>query len=640
MCICIVKSYILYFQIRSPLSNNYCSTINIADESVCEIPVNKVMKWIDSNDFKQSSDALQQASSLHSIPSSEMMAYICKKGKNGKQKWPGEDDRSKLKVENLGFLDNISCSQISTCSDVPSHYNWEEKDKTSKNENSSSLSEVGDDDSQCNSEVVTLSEDSSLQLQTDICTNKKPADLFISEKHTNMPLFTPEVTNPIFANASPSSLADQLTLSTLPQSFNKTDLINDILHTLPHEEVMVDSNLLSQMSNESDIPSHYLYEGNHCNKKSSLLSLDCDDIADQHNASANGEELPSQVSENTSCDAFALDHVADKKPPPNLPISKKSLATSMFTPKVTNPIFADSTNPSSTDSNSFTSESLSDKDALSFVLHSQFIEEMNDNVFSQNSDVPSHYLYEENCCNGKSQTSSVPLDGSTHSSSDNTNDSNNHKMVVSLLNNSDFTNKTNLFIPRKSISLPAITSDPDNAIHTSANLDISIPMIESPGNNDSPKLYTIFYKQMDDKALSHLSTNDSISSHYMHGKDNSNEESLSHYFDEIGNNRDDHKIDTTSSSQTTKISQDAFLDYHVNETFDTNEVYPLSSIFVSRPGLPPIKPPGKQTQSESCRIFMEELDLDTMSQFYGSDTNSEFDTSTDLDYDNFNAGYM
>ena len=620
---------------RSPLSNNYCSTINIADDSVCEMPVSKVMKWIDNNDFKQSTDVLQQTSSFHSLPTSEMIAYICKKGKNGKQKWPVVDDSTKLKVENLGFLDNISCSQISTSSDVPSHYHCEDKPRIF-----SSWSGAGsDDNSQCNSEVVTLSEDSSLQLPTDICTNKKPTDLFISEKHKNMPLFTPKVTNPIFANASPSSLPKELASS---QSFNKADLLNDILHTLPHEEVMVDNTLLSQMSNESDVPSHYMCEGNHCNKEGSLSSLDCDDFTDPHNSSTNGEELPSQTSENTSCNVFALDHVANKKPPPSLSISKKSATTSIFTPKVTNPIFADNTNSSSADSNSFTSESsllpqsYSDKDAPSFALHSQLIEEMNDDVFLQTSDVPSHYLCEESCCNSKSQTSSSSLDGSTPFSSDNTNDGN-HEMALSLLNNGVFTSKTDLFIPRRSISLPTITPDLGNTNLTSANLGISIPMIESPDKCDSPELCTIFCEQMDDKTLSQLSINDSISSHYMHGEDSSSKENSSHYFD---NNQDDHKTDTTSSLPATKINQDASLDCHVNKVYDTNVVYPLSSIFVSSPGLHPTNSLGELTQGESNRIFMDELDLDTLSQFYGSDTNSEFNTSTDLNYNDFNAGYM
>ena len=62
---------------KPPLSNNYCSTINIADESVCEMPVNKVKKWIDNNDFHLNG----KSSSFHSIATSQMFAYICKDDK-------------------------------------------------------------------------------------------------------------------------------------------------------------------------------------------------------------------------------------------------------------------------------------------------------------------------------------------------------------------------------------------------------------------------------------------------------------------------------------------------------------------------------------------------------------------------------
>ena len=66
---------------KPPLSNNYCSTINIADESVCEMPVNKVKRWIDDNDFKQNGDLLR-SESFQSIATSQMFAYIRKDDKN------------------------------------------------------------------------------------------------------------------------------------------------------------------------------------------------------------------------------------------------------------------------------------------------------------------------------------------------------------------------------------------------------------------------------------------------------------------------------------------------------------------------------------------------------------------------------
>ena len=66
---------------KPPLSNNYCSTINIADESVCEIPVNKVKRWIDDNDFRLNG----KSSSFQSIATSQMFAYIRKDDKISKE---------------------------------------------------------------------------------------------------------------------------------------------------------------------------------------------------------------------------------------------------------------------------------------------------------------------------------------------------------------------------------------------------------------------------------------------------------------------------------------------------------------------------------------------------------------------------
>ena len=628
-----------YFQIRSPLSNNYCSTINIADESVCETPAVKVMNWIDNSDFQYSVDMLQQSSSFRSLATSEMIAYI---SKNGKQKWPagGCDEDNKLQIEKLGFADNISCSQLSTSSDVPSHYHCEENRKVRNSSLSSGI--VCDHSSRCNSKV-----DSSFQLQPDVCTNRKPTDLFISDKNTNMPLFTPKVTNPIFADGSPSTLGDAFTQSSMLQSFNETDLLNDILHTLPQEEVMVDNDLLSQMSDDSGVPSHYLYEGT---KKKSLLSLD-DDTVHYHDASDNGtkgEELLSQTSGDISYNISTSDHAENKKPA-NLIIPKKSVTMSLFTPKVTNPIFADSTNPSSTDSNSFTSESSllpHDKDALNFVLHSQLIEEMNDDVFSQasnSSDVPSHYLYERSCRNGKNRISSASLNESIHSPIDKADESS-HIMEgkMSVHKGSDFVDgKPDLFIPRKSISLPTIIPNPVNTNSlniTPASLGISTSLLESSDKKDSPKvkLCTTFYEQTDsDTALSQLS-NSTTPSHYMHGGDASNKGSLSHYFDEI-NSQNAHKSDTNNFPQASEICEDALLDCCLNETLDTNVVYSLDSIFVSNPGLHPTNPLSSPAQGESCKIPMEELDLDILSQFGDSDTGSELNACTDFDYD---AGYM
>ena len=69
---------------KPPLSNNYCSTVNIADESVCEMPVNKVKRWINSSDFKHNMDGLL-SESFHSLSTSQIFAYISKEEKNNKQ---------------------------------------------------------------------------------------------------------------------------------------------------------------------------------------------------------------------------------------------------------------------------------------------------------------------------------------------------------------------------------------------------------------------------------------------------------------------------------------------------------------------------------------------------------------------------
>ena len=86
---------------KPPLSNNYCSTINVADESVCEIPVNKVKNWIDSNDFKQNEDVLR-SESFHSLTTSQMFAYIHKHDKN-----------KQVSSASLGYIDDTQMDKQS-----------------------------------------------------------------------------------------------------------------------------------------------------------------------------------------------------------------------------------------------------------------------------------------------------------------------------------------------------------------------------------------------------------------------------------------------------------------------------------------------------------------------------------------------
>jgi len=63
-----------------PLTENYYSTIDIAEASVCEVPVSKVTKWIDKNNF-QNHGYLFASESFNSLATSQMIAYICENDK-------------------------------------------------------------------------------------------------------------------------------------------------------------------------------------------------------------------------------------------------------------------------------------------------------------------------------------------------------------------------------------------------------------------------------------------------------------------------------------------------------------------------------------------------------------------------------
>ena len=99
---------------KPPLSNNYRSTLNDADESVsvctCEAPVNKVKRWIDSNDFKQNEDVLR-SESFQSLATSQMFAYIHKHGKN---------NNKQLSIELLDdYIDDTQMEHLeSVCSKI------------------------------------------------------------------------------------------------------------------------------------------------------------------------------------------------------------------------------------------------------------------------------------------------------------------------------------------------------------------------------------------------------------------------------------------------------------------------------------------------------------------------------------------
>ena len=626
------------FQIKSPLSDNYCSTINIAEESVCEMPASKVIKWINNNDFQQSTNMLQQSSSFHSLATTEMMAYICKEGKSADEKWLcGEGNR--LQVEKL---DNISCSQLSTSSSsIPSHYLCEDnhKDKTS-----SSCSGTGCDcNSQCNSELFTLSEDSSLPLQTCSLIKKKPTDLLISENSTNMPLFTPRVTNPIFDGSNP------LTSSPRTQSLIEPDLLSDILHTLPHE----DADFLSQSSDNDSVPSHYLFDGNCSNREGSLFSPHCDEATHYHDdvsnnrSQYNGELALTQSSGDTGYDVLAScdNHRQNNRKSTNLPVPKTSAGMSLFAPQVINPIFAENTDLSSTDSNSLTStssHSLHDKDTLSFILNIQSNEDDTFSQTSSNSDVPSHYFYEGNRCNVLSRTSSTSLNEFTHSSSKNSDDSSHITEDNISVKNGEFCINIEPD-SRKNVSLPQITpksTDPNFADVTPADSGLYTSLLQSSKKSDLPtaEFSTVWCKQMDcdEKSLSDLSfsgTSSPTPSHYIHDKGLCDAESLSHYFDENTNSQIGHNFDVKTSPVTTTNCQSEYSDLCLSKTSVPKS---LDLSFVNNHKLSTTNLP---TQGENYRVPMKAFDLDTVSQFSDNDTNSESNAYGDSDYGDVSFGY-
>ena len=631
----------LFFQIKSPLSDNYCSTINIADESVCEMPTSKVIKWINETDFQHSGNMLQQSNSFNSLATSEMIAYICKEGKNKGNKWLCSEI-NRLEAEKL---DNLSCSQLSTSSSsIPSHYLCEDnhKDGTS----SSFGGTACNSNSQCISETFTLSDNSSLPLETSNLIKKKPTDLLLSEKSTNMPLFTPRVTNPIFDDS------DTLTSSPLPQSFIESDLLSDILHTLLH----ADNDVLSQSSDNDSVPSHYLYDGDCSNRERSLFSSNCDDTTHYHDVahSDNQSQYSSEVILTQSSGDIDYDvlapcdsHNVYNSKPINLPLPNTSTSTSLFAPQVINPIFDENTNLSSADSNLLASSSLhscTDKGTLDFMLN---IQPNEDDAFSQgssNSDLASHYFYERNCCNVVSRTSSTSLNEFTHSSSDNIGDSSNTTEENVSVKNS------NLCVyrepdSRKSVCLPKSTdqnfadvSPADSGIYTSLQSSNKI-------NSPNAEFSTVWFKQLDcnEKGLSDLSFNSATPSptpsHYMYEQGLSDERSLCHYFDETADGQIGHNNDIKNSPQTSTNCQGKLFDLCLNETAATNSLNLLS---VSNHKLCATKCnlPTASVQGESYRVPMKGFDLDTISQFSDSDTNSEFNAYGDSDYGDVNFGYM
>ena len=444
-------------------------------------------------------------------------------------------------------------------------------------------------------------------------------------------MVTPKVTNPIFIDTCPLKPLTPL------QSPIEPDLLSDILHTLPQDDAT-----LSQLSDEGSIPSHYLHDANHNDRELSPNCEDsthCDDAKADNNLQCSDKIFLQQSPEGITCDLLLTSNGSSHVKPAKLSIPKKSVSTSLFTPKITNPIFASdsTTNSSSTGSNSFTSESPLLQDALNFVLLSQLDEDTNDDVFSlagNNSDMPSHHLCGGNHYNNKSETS---LNEFSHCSTNKTDD--NGCVIeekVSLKNCSVFVNRQpELSIPRKSVSLPAINPKPTNPNFdgvTPACTSTSLFQSSNKSMSPSAELSNLHCKQTNyDVSLSQLSINSTMPSQ----DDLSNEKHLSHYFDD-GPLQNVHNIDTSNSLQANVSFQDALLDLCLEEMPDVNSINP---IFAGNHEFSATNLLATATLGEEYRVTIEELDIDTISQFSNSDTNSEFNGCADSEFNDFNFGY-
>ena len=84
---------------------------------MCEIPVDKVKRWINNSFLKQSGDALR-SDSFHSIATSQMFAYICKDDESNKKHelLPGHIDDTQLD-EHLQSVCNDTCNGTNQASD-------------------------------------------------------------------------------------------------------------------------------------------------------------------------------------------------------------------------------------------------------------------------------------------------------------------------------------------------------------------------------------------------------------------------------------------------------------------------------------------------------------------------------------------
>ena len=274
---------------KAPLSEDYSSTIHIADVSVCEAPVYKVTNWIDNNDFTPIGDVLR-SESLHSITTSEMITYICEKGKRSNHTIShlsrGNSDTNLLEVI-LSKLVAVDSDQMSEDgSEVPSHY----------------LCDVDHGN-----------------------TVKKPDK--------------PNTDDETCSEISENSDVPSHYLCERKQCVPKIDSDIDI------------DDISSELSEENGVPSHYLCEaGHHRNRKTSSFSVTTPSN-DSISLYSDSMFLPEEDSASNNSVTLQNDFQKLNRKPPNLFILRESLSVPLLTPKTVNPLFV---KPTLGDSLSFT----------------------------------------------------------------------------------------------------------------------------------------------------------------------------------------------------------------------------------------------------------------------------------------------
>ena len=367
---------------KAPLSEDYGSTIHIADVSVCEAPVYKVTNWINNNEFTSGGDVLR-SESLHSITTSEMITYICEKGKrndihrnsNTKSKQtavdgdqmsesssqvpshlfegghktkksikPESDDGISSDIsENSGVPSHYLCeriqfvaqnvsddyddcsSQLSEGSEVPSHYLREAGHHQNRETSSVSVTTPSNDSISLCSNSLFFPEESSNRNNSVSPSNhinkshRKPPNLFILKESSSVPLLTPKIVNPLFMKPN---LGDSLSCTPLTQSSDKA------------ERTMKMSN--QQKCENSETPPHYFCEDKCCKTRSPY----CATLATSSQCS---NMLPFDSDTVSDVDASLLS-VRNKEP--LFTIDKEPEV--LFTPLTTNPLFGNDTRPSLT----------------------------------------------------------------------------------------------------------------------------------------------------------------------------------------------------------------------------------------------------------------------------------------------------